>query len=303
MNMDRRGILFSALLWVALNPLPANAQIKADPSWLAGLGLSFTGTATPSGSAWIDIDDSVSDTDEKSRQESRKPFPWRNTPPDSPDWKGAARDTVYFMVYQTIVIGLLYVAPESISGWSDEDKENYDSGEWEDNVQDPHRDTDTFFVNYILHPYWGATYYVRGRERGLTRPQSFLFSATLSALYEFGLEAMFEQPSYQDLWITPVVGSLVGEYWFTPVRNSIKAQPGELTWQDKTILFLPDPLGVLSTGTDRLLGLDTKVQVHAFHPGTTQRLSGQAGSGNMALLNRLPVRAEPAYGLQLRIDW
>lgn len=303
MSVDRRGFLFSALLWVALNPLPANAQIKADPSWLAGLGPSFTVTATPSGSAWINIDDSVSDTDEKSRQESRKPFPWRSTPPDNPDWKGVARDTVYFMVYQTLIIGLLYVAPESISGWSDEDKENYDSGEWEDNVQDPHRDTDTFFVNYILHPYWGATYYVRGRERGLTRPQSFLFSATLSALYEFGLEAMFEQPSYQDLWITPVVGSLVGEYWFTPVRNRIKAQPGELTWQDKTILFLTDPLGVLSTGTDRLIGLDTKVQVHAFHPGNTPRLSGQAGSGNMALLNSLPVRREPAYGLQLRINW
>ncbi len=303
MNRCWSRFICSALLWVALDPLSASAQFEADQSWWYSTHSQFTGTAKPGSSLWIDIEHSVPGLTEKSAQESPRPFPWRTTPPDSPDWKGAARDTVYFMVYQTIVIGLLYVAPESISGWSDEDKENYDSGEWEENVQDPHRDTDTFFVNYILHPYWGATYYVRGRERGFTRPQSFLFSAALSALYEFGLEAMFEQPSYQDLWITPVVGSLVGEYWFTPVRNRIKAQPGGLTWQDKTILFLTDPLGVLSTGTDRLLGLDTKVQVHAFHPGNTPRLSGKAGSGTMALLNSLPVRAEPAYGLQLSINW
>lgn len=303
MNRYWRRLICSAMLWAAMNPLSASAEFKADPGWLVSLHPQFTGTTTLSASTWIEIGPSLSESPEKNSQEIHKPFPWRTTPPDKPDWKGAARDTVYFMVYQTIVIAALYAAPESISGWSDEDKENYDSGAWEDNASNPHRDRDTFFINYILHPYWGATYYIRGRERGFTRSQSFLFSATLSALYEFGFEAMFEQPSYQDLWVTPVLGSLVGEYWFGPVRNRIKAKPGALTWQDKTILFLTDPLGVLSTGTDRLLGLDTKLQVQAFRAANTVPLPGRKGNGHLAMSTGLPMRAAPAWGLQLRINW
>ncbi len=303
--MDRNWRRFTCLtlLWVALNPLSVSAQFKADPNYLVSLYPPFSSTAKLSGSAWIETGHSVSDPPAQNWQESRKPFPWRTTPPDRPDWKGAARDTVYFMVYQAIIVGVLYLAPESISGWSDQDKKDYSSDKWEENVQDPQRDSDDFFVNYILHPYWGATYYIRGRERGFTRTQSFLFSATLSTLFEFGLEAAFEEPSYQDLWITPVLGSLVGEYWFTPVRDRIKSQPNELTWKDKTILFLTDPLGVLGTGTDRLIGLDTELQVQAFHMGNMPRLPGHAGSGDMASLSRLPMHTEPAWGLQLRVGW
>ena len=303
MNRYWRRFLCPAMLWVALNPASASAQLKSDPGWMVGLHPAFTGTATLGGLARTETRHSLSDSSDNKGEESRKPFPWITTPPDSPDWKGATRDTVYFMVYQTIIIGVLYIAPESISGWSDEDKENYSSDTWKENVRNPHRDDDDFFVNYVLHPYWGATYYVRGRERGFTRTQSFLFSATLSTLFEFGLEAMFEQPSYQDLWVTPVLGSLVGEFWFGPVRDRIKAQPGQLTWKDKTILFLTDPLGVLGTGTDRLISLDTKIQVRVFHTGNTLRLPDHAASGSLASPSGLPIRTDPAWGLQLRIYW
>jgi hypothetical protein len=303
MNRYCRRCLWSATLWIALIPQSASAQFKVDPDWLTRLYPALAATAKLSESEWIETGLPLSDYSDKNGHESRKPFPWRTTPPDSPDWKGTARDTVYFMVYQTIVVGLLYVAPESVSGWSDEDKDNYDSGKWEENVSNPHRDSDDFFINYVLHPYWGATYYIRGRERGLTRTQSFLFSATLSALYEFGFEAMFEQPSYQDLWVTPVLGSLVGEFWFTSVRDRIKAQPGELTWQDKTILFLTDPLGVVSAGTDRFLGLDTDVRVMAFHAGRASGSPGYPESGNLASSSKLPMHTELAWGLQLRMGF
>ena len=303
MNRYWRRLICSAMLWAAMNPLSASAEFKAEPNWLVSLHPQFTGKTTLGESTWIEIGASLSDSPDKNSQKSRKPFPWRTTPPDNPDWKGAAKDTVYFMVYQTIIIALLYAAPESISGWNDEDKENYDSGEWEDNASDPQRDRDTFFINYVLHPYWGATYYIRGRERGFTRAQSFLFSATLSALYEFGFEAMFEQPSYQDLWVTPVLGSLVGEYWFGPVRNRIKVKPGALTWQDKTILFLTDPLGVVGAGTDRLLGLDTELQMQAFHTDDALRLTGHTGNSSLTSLSGLPMRVKPAWGLQFRIRW
>ena len=76
----------------------------------------------------------------------------------------------------------------------------------------PHLDDDKFYLNYMLHPYWGATYYIRGRERRLSRWQSLGYSALLSTLYEFGAEAFFEPVSYQDLIVTPLIGSLLGEY-------------------------------------------------------------------------------------------
>ena len=54
--------------------------------------------------------------------------------------------------------------------------------------------------------------------------------------------------------MTPVVGSLAGEYIFSPLRQRIRAKPGKLDWADKAALFITDPLGVLNAETDRLLG-------------------------------------------------
>ena len=240
---------------------------------------------------------------ETSEEQQRQPFPWRIVPPDTPDYAGAARDTAYFMVYQLAVIGLLYVAPESVSNWTEEDKETWNLDKWQENISNPERDTDDFIINYVLHPYWGATYYIRGRERGLNRPQSFAFSFGLSFLFEYGFEAFFENPSYQDLWVTPVIGSLVGEFWFSPVRDRIKAKPGELNWKDKTILFLTDPLGVLGSATDRALGIDTKVTVKAINTAAEPPVAGYSTRARSMSTARLSTRNKPALGLNVRFSW
>jgi hypothetical protein len=57
-------------------------------------------------------------------------------------------------------------------------------------------------------------------------------------MYEFGAEALFEQPSYQDLIITPAVGTLLGMYVFEPMRERIKAKGPEQKWYDKMALVL-----------------------------------------------------------------
>ena len=248
----------------------------------------------------------VSTTTPKSEtfeEDQRPPFPWRTVPPDSPDLSGAARDTAYFMVFQLAVIGALYLAPEAVSNWTEEDKETWNSDKWQENVSDPQRDTDDPIINYVLHPYWGATYYIRGRERGFSRPQSFLFSFGLSFLFEYGFEAVFENPSYQDLWVTPVIGSLIGEFWFSGVRERIKAKPGVLSWQDKTVLFLTDPLGVLSTATDRALGIDTKVTVTTLDTATAPPIAGDPPGTRSMSTGLLPTRSEPTLGLQFQAWW
>jgi len=115
-------------------------------------------------------------------------------------------------------------------------------------------------VNYLGHPYFGATYYIRARERGFDRIDSFLYSAFASALYEFGVEAMFERPSYQDLIVTPVGGALLGGFVFEPIRNWVRRKP-EIRWYDHVILIATDPIGALNYVAESLMGIKSDIRV------------------------------------------
>lgn len=227
-------------------------------------------------------------------QASEKPdgYSWRGTSTKTPDWPGVGRDIGYFLGYQFAAIAVLYVAPERISGWDREQKRNYSFDKWRDNVSKPVWDEDRWWINYVLHPYWGAAYYIQARERGLDRIQAFWYSALLSTLFEYGAEALAEPVSAQDLVITPVVGALVGEYLFAPLRQRIRAKPGPFDWSDKALLFITDPLGVLSAETDRLLGIKTTLQWQPI---------GLHSNGRDGLMNGRTLA--PVWGLQFRADW
>jgi hypothetical protein len=228
-------------------------------------------------------------------------------PAITPNWKGLRRDTLYFLGYQFVAIAVLYPLPESVTGW---DKDTAGFSKWWDNVTNPHRDTDDAYLNWITHPYWGAAYYVRGRERGLSRWQSFGYSALLSTLYEYGAEAFFEQPSYQDLWITPVIGSLLGEFVFSPLRESIKAKPDGPDGVDKFLLVLTDPLGAANELTDRIFGVETQV---SLVPMGATRLSGSPTRPLATTISPGSRVAWPhpdsgrlrgvTWGLQLEVRW
>ncbi len=183
----------------------------------------------------------------------------------SRNWKGIGRDTAYFMGYQVVVAGALYLSPESVTTWTDEQKKAT-VNKWADNVQSAKWDKDAAWINYIGHPYWGATYYIRARERGFGEFSSFWYSAFLSGMFEYGIEAFFEQPSYQDLILTPVGGLLIGKFVFEPIRASIKSKT-ELIWFDHLLLVLTDPLGAANSLVDRSLGVKSNVRLTV--PGLT----------------------------------
>lgn len=191
----------------------------------------------------------------------------------TPDWAGIWRDTSILAGSQIVAAGVIYLMPESVSGWSDEQKNN-SFNKYAKNVADPVFDNDRLYINYLLHPYWGATYYIRGRERGLDKTSSFVFSALISAMYEFGIECFFEKPSIQDLIVTPVFGSLLGAFVFEPWRDSIK-QKQELSWYDHAALVFTDPVGVLSLGVETLFGIKSTVTVDYFAP-KLQKLSARS---------------------------
>jgi hypothetical protein len=219
-------------------------------------------------------------------------------PDVSPDGAGLWRDTKYFFGYQFAAIGILYVMPESVSGWSSQQKKDYSLSVWWDNTTHPENDSDVFYINYILHPYWGASYFVRARERGYNNWQSFGYSALLSTLFEFGVEAGAEEPSKQDLWVTPVIGSMVGLY-FMHLRDNVRARDagrGFRSTGDKWIWVLTDPLGSLNQQFDKWFGWDTQVELRPYRMqmdveqiGETQRQSRE--------------ESDYAYGLQLQVRW
>jgi hypothetical protein len=217
--------------------------------------------------------------------------------PQEIDRAGLRRDTYYLLSYQVVTIGILYALPESVSNWSDEQKEDYSLQNWWDNVRNPQWDKDQFYLNYIAHPYWGAAYYVRARERGYGERASFWYSALMSAAFEFGAEALFEQPSIQDIVVTPVAGAILGEY-FMRVRDRVAERqvPGEaMALGDRVVLAVTDPIGAINRQVQSWIGAKAEARFYPFIG--TQRV--RAGGSQSA--ERLET--ELVYGLRLDYRW
>ena len=177
-------------------------------------------------------------------------------PPAAPDWHGLGRDTAYLLGYQALGFLVLYIAPEDISNWSAEDKKNYDFGKWSRNVSNPSWDEDKWWINYVLHPYWGSAYYLDARGRGLSRWGAFTFSLFASSLYEFGTEAFAEEPSIQDIFVTPIAGSLLGMVLEGTWRELV-LKGDSRSWGDSALLYFIDPLGQLNHAVDEMFGFES----------------------------------------------
>jgi hypothetical protein len=218
------------------------------------------------------------------------------------DFNGLTRDTAYFFGYQFVIVGLLYVLPESVSAWTEEQKEEYTFEKWKHNVTHPRWDPDKWYINYIFHPYWGLTYYTRGRERGLTEAGAFWYSFTLSCIYEFGLEALFEPVSIQDVIFTPTLGSLLGWY-LEDTRREIKSQREFSGW-DKTVLIATDPLGTLNTLVDDLfgVGVESDVEFRAFYQSPAITEWEKLALGDPFESRQNPVVSD-YVGIQLQLRW
>jgi|GEM_PF-3903263 len=147
------------------------------------------------------------------------------------------------------VVAFLYVMPESFSKWGDEDKNLEPKGLWrryDNNVSGgPVWDKDEWEVNYIGHPYFGAAYYTHAMGKDYTRLESLTYSFMMSAcLYEYGLEAFFEDPSIQDIIVTPLGGALFGEV-FILMKDGIKSNGNKVLGSKilgSVCMFMLDPV-------------------------------------------------------------
>lgn len=216
----------------------------------------------------------------------------------TPDKAGLIRDTKYFFAYQVVIVGLLYAAPQSFSGWTDEQKEDFSFEKYKNNVRHAVWDSDQWDINYILHPYWGSAYYVRARERGYDPNTAFWYSVALSTSFEYGFEALFEEPSLQDIIITPVAGSFLGIY-FMKIRKDIRerrASGAPKRWYDSWLMGLTDPLGTMNKVTDRWF-YDEKASA------SLSPVIALPAYRHTELDNRYHLTQEPALGMQYSYRW
>ena len=73
-------------------------------------------------------------------------------------------------------------------------------------------DGDSFYWNFIGHPYVGSQTYLYYRARGYSKSESFWGSFAASFLFESTIEVFHEGFSFNDAIITPTLGYLLGNW-------------------------------------------------------------------------------------------
>ena len=181
------------------------------------------------------------------------------------DWEYLREQTYTILGLSVATVGLMTVLPESITKWDPEDRDLSNLGKkWKENVSaGPVWDRDEHILNYIMHPYFGGVYYTAGRHAGFNEFESFLYSFTMSAVFwEFGVEAFAEIPSWQDLFVTPFFGAVVGEMMFEGEQKIVE-NGGEVMGSDtlgSVSLFFLNPVGHVHYWVSDAWGGDAKFQ-------------------------------------------
>jgi hypothetical protein len=182
-------------------------------------------------------------------------------PPPFKDYRKLGYNSLLYVGAAVVVFGVLWVSPESFSNWNKEEIKQKGIGyKWKENVKaGPVWDHDTWVINYVTHPYSGAIYFMTARSSGFNFVESFAYSAIMSTFFwEYGIEAFAEIPSTQDLVVTPIIGSAMGEGFFYAKKSIIRHDKRVLKsrFLGGLTLFLIDPFNTILDG----LGYKEKVK-------------------------------------------
>ncbi len=175
--------------------------------------------------------------------------------------KNLTNDTRNMAIAMAGFMGILWAMPESFTKWDKKAISESKNGifmQYADNIKrGPVVDKDDWAVNFIGHPVAGAAYYTMARHAGFSRAESFGYSVLMSTFFwEYGFEALAEIPSIQDLILTPVIGALLGELFYT-WEMKIRENGGTLMGSKKLgslAMVLLNPAGSISDGINNMLG-------------------------------------------------
>lgn len=196
-------------------------------------------------------------------------------------YKKLIEDSLYLQLLMISSVGFLALLPESITSWDMEELQKQTLAQrWFENVSStPVWDNDDWIINYIGHPVSGAWYYTMARNDGMSIGESAAFSALMSTFFwEYGYESFAETPSIQDLIITPLFGSILGEGMI--VLQGKLNQKGGVIFGSRSLgnisYFLLDPLGNIAHGMRDILktyhiDLDVTMTIQTYPRARTVR--------------------------------
>jgi hypothetical protein len=126
-------------------------------------------------------------------------------------WKKIGRAELFIGGAELLGATVLIAAPNEVTKWSPD----WEQDAWRHMKRSlsklPVWDDDEWQINFIGHPVSGSFYYNSLRSQNASIFHSFLFATAESFIWEYIIEATSENPSTQDLFITPIVGSILGE--------------------------------------------------------------------------------------------
>ena len=126
---------------------------------------------------------------------------------------------------------------------------------WINYPRDPHYDRDSFEYNLYRHTLAGQYYYLFYRSRNYSEQNAFIWSAISSFAFEFTIETVTERPSYQDLYQTPVFGTVLG----VGVEKLSNYLHDTETWPGHLLGYLLNPFTLIPP-TNNLVGT---IEVHS----------------------------------------
>jgi F0F1-type ATP synthase membrane subunit c/vacuolar-type H+-ATPase subunit K len=147
-------------------------------------------------------------------------------------------------VPQLAGLGILLLLPSSISQWPEDPLKDGLKNLKRAYTQPPVWDKDRWWVN-AGHPLAGAVYYNLVRSQDATPLQSFLFSTFQSVAWEYGMEAVAEQPSIQDLLSTSTIGALIGE---AQHQATLRMAKNGFSRFEKVLVVILNPAYVVNNG-------------------------------------------------------
>lgn len=142
-------------------------------------------------------------------------------------------------------MGILIMMPKKVTKWQDDwmqDAKRNLKRSW---THMPVWDHDDWQINYVGHPMAGALYYNVLRSQNASVLSSFVFSAVQSTFWEYVVEGIAERPSQQDLVVTPVIGSLLGE---ATHALTLKMGRNGFSFFEKVFVVVFNPMYAINNG-------------------------------------------------------
>jgi hypothetical protein len=214
--------------------------------------------------------------------------PYLNTDQQKSNYQHLLMQSGYSVIAGIGAMVYLWNQPTSFTNWDKREEQDFVTRYRANVSSKPRFDDDDFVTNYIGHPLAGATYYVMARQNALSWYSSFFYSFLMSTFYwEYGLEAFAEVPSSQDLVVTPVVGSMIGELMHQ-AKQRVKLNNNTIAGSHtlgRFALWILDPLGHFTSGIhysilgESKLYLAPDVSSQSAHSAADQTVSQKTKMG------------------------